>query len=78
MTVTIPALMRARRVLAMAPEARKAAAVAEALDGPLAESCPASILRRAAHATLYLDAGSAGLIAAGTLRRRARARDPRR
>jgi glucosamine-6-phosphate deaminase len=54
-TVTIPALLRAGRVLAIVPEARKAGAVQRALEGPITTACPASILRRAAHATLYLD-----------------------
>ena len=54
-TVTIPALLRARRVLVIVPEARKAAPVRAALDGPITTACPASILRPQAHATLYLD-----------------------
>jgi glucosamine-6-phosphate deaminase len=58
-TVTIPALLRAGRVLAIVPEARKAAAVRRSLCGPVAPSCPASALRRHAHATCYLDAESA-------------------
>jgi glucosamine-6-phosphate deaminase len=58
-TVTIPALLRARTVLAIVPEARKAGAVDRALHGPIATTCPASILRRTPHATLYLDAASA-------------------
>jgi glucosamine-6-phosphate deaminase len=62
-TVTIPALVRARRLLAIVPEARKAVPVRDALTGPIATSCPASYLRRQAHATLYLDADSASLLA---------------
>jgi len=58
-TVTIPALVSARRVLAIVPEARKAAPVHAALYGPITPSCPASFLRRQAQATLYLDADSA-------------------
>jgi glucosamine-6-phosphate deaminase len=58
-TVTIPALLRARRVLAIVPETRKAEAVRRALEEPITTSCPASILRQTAHATLYLDRGSA-------------------
>ena len=58
-TVTIPALLRATRVLAIVPEARKAAAVEQALHGPITTDCPASILRRTPHATLYLDVASA-------------------
>lgn len=59
-TLTIPALLRAERVLVVVPEARKAAAVRRALEGPIETACPASILRTAAHATLYLDRDSAG------------------
>jgi glucosamine-6-phosphate deaminase len=58
-TVTIPALLRATRVLAIVPEARKADAVRRTLEGPIATSCPASVLRRTPHATLYLDHASA-------------------
>jgi glucosamine-6-phosphate deaminase len=58
-TVTIPALLRAARVLAVVPESRKAVAVHTALDGPIATSCPASILRRTSQATLFLDLASA-------------------
>jgi glucosamine-6-phosphate deaminase len=54
-TVTIPALLRARRVLAIVPEARKADAVRRALEEPIGPACPASILRRSAHAALLLD-----------------------
>jgi len=58
-TLTIPALLAAKRVLAIVPEARKAEAVYRALRGPLSEDCPASILRRAPHTHLYLDVESA-------------------
>jgi glucosamine-6-phosphate deaminase len=62
-TVTIPALLRARRLLAIVPEARKAAAVEATLLGQISTACPATVLRRQAHATLYLDAESAALVA---------------
>jgi glucosamine-6-phosphate deaminase len=61
-TVTIPALVRARRLLAIVPETRKAIPVRDALTGPITTSCPASYLRRQSHATLYLDADSASLL----------------
>lgn len=61
-TLTIPSLLRARRVLAIAPEARKAQAVRAALTGPITTRCPASILQRVAHAKLFLDAESASLL----------------
>jgi glucosamine-6-phosphate deaminase len=62
-TVTIPALLRARRVLAVVPEERKAAPVKAALEGPISTACPASYLRTQPHATLYLDNESASLLA---------------
>ena len=52
-------LVRARRLLAIVPEARKAVPVRDALQGPITTDCPASYLRRQPHATLYLDAESA-------------------
>ncbi len=62
-TVTIPALLRARRVLAIVPEARKAVPVAGALEGPITTACPASALRTIAHATVHLEPESARLLA---------------
>ncbi|MCL5997377.1 MAG: glucosamine-6-phosphate deaminase [Chloroflexi bacterium] len=61
-TLTIPALLAARRMVCSVPEARKAAAVKAALTGPITPSCPASIMRTAAHATLLLDQESAALL----------------
>jgi glucosamine-6-phosphate deaminase len=62
LTMTIPALLAARAMLCIVPEARKAEAVRSALNGPLTENCPASLLRKASHCRLYLDAESAGLL----------------
>lgn len=61
-TLTIPTLCSAARMLCIAPEKRKARAVRDALHGPIATACPASILRRQSHATLFLDADSASLL----------------
>jgi glucosamine-6-phosphate deaminase len=61
-TVTIPALLAAGRVLAIVPEARKAEPVRSALEGPITTACPASVLRRFANATLYLDGESSALL----------------
>jgi len=41
------------------PEKRKAEAVRNALEGPVAPSCPASYLRTQSQAILFLDADSA-------------------
>jgi glucosamine-6-phosphate deaminase len=61
-TVTIPALLAASRVLAIVPEGRKVDAVRRALYGPISTECPASTLRRQANATLYLDDASAAAL----------------
>ena len=58
-TLTIPALLSAKRVLAIVPEARKADAVQCSLRGPISEDCPGSILRQTPHAHLFLDRESA-------------------
>ena len=60
--LTIPALLSARRVLCLAPEKRKAVPVRNMVQGPVATSCPASILRTAPHATLLIDTDSASLL----------------
>jgi glucosamine-6-phosphate deaminase len=61
-TLTIPALLAARKVLALVPEARKAAAVKASLEGPVDPDCPGSILRRTAHVHLFLDPESAAQV----------------
>jgi len=61
-TLTIPTLLAAARVQVVVPELRKAAAVHRALTGPVDAACPASILQRTAHATLYLDRDAASLL----------------
>jgi glucosamine-6-phosphate deaminase len=61
-TLTIPALMAATYMLAMVPEARKAAAVYKSLTDPIQVACPATILRQAPHAHLFLDLDSAASI----------------
>jgi len=58
-TVTVPALLRARSVLAIVPEGRKAEPVSAALSGPISAACPASALRTKVGATLHLDRASA-------------------
>jgi glucosamine-6-phosphate deaminase len=61
-TLTIPALCSAKKMLCICPETRKAKAVRGTLEGPISPECPASILRRQPHATLFLDAESTSLL----------------
>ena len=60
LTLTVPVFSTARRLSAHVPGPRKAAAVRAMLEGPIGESCPASVLRLHPDATLYLDSASAG------------------
>jgi len=62
LTATIPALLRARTVLAVVPEQRKAEPVRAALTGPVSTACPASVLRTRDHVTVFLDPRSASLL----------------
>jgi glucosamine-6-phosphate deaminase len=61
-SLTVPALLSARRVLALVPEKRKAQIVLRTLTGPITPDCPASILRTRTHTTLFLDADSASYL----------------
>ncbi len=62
LTVTCPALMRADAWICAVPELRKAQAVRDALEGPIATSCPSSIVRTHRNAKVYLDTESASLL----------------
>jgi glucosamine-6-phosphate deaminase len=65
MTVTIPAIMRARHVALLATGPRKAEALAAALEGPISVSCPASVLRRHPDVAVYIDAEAASQCSRG-------------
>jgi glucosamine-6-phosphate deaminase len=58
LTLTIPRLLRADRLFCIVPGSIKRDAVRRTLYGPVATTCPASILRQQAHCTLYLDVES--------------------
>jgi len=62
LSVTIPRLMQVPHLFVMVPGVRKAEAVRAALEGPISEDCPASILRQHPSATLFLDRDSASLL----------------
>jgi glucosamine-6-phosphate deaminase len=59
LTLTVPALMRGVCLNAVVPGSAKAEAVRQTIEGPIALSCPASILRTHPNAALFLDADSA-------------------
>lgn len=61
-TLTVPALLAPKRILAIVPEARKAEAVRLCLAEPVSEERPGSVLRTVENAALYLDPDSAALV----------------
>lgn len=63
LTLTIHALLQPENLFIIVPEARKAAAVKAALEGPVTALCPASILRTRPDARMYLDQESSALLA---------------
>ncbi len=58
-TLTIPTLFRIPQLLVSVPGARKAQIIRRVLREPVAEACPATILRMHPNATLFLDCESA-------------------
>lgn len=58
-TLSIPRLLRARKLFCCVPGFLKMAAVTRAFTGPIEPSSPASILRKHDGCTVYLDAQSA-------------------
>jgi len=62
LTLTIPTLMRSRHLICTVPGLNKARAVQAMLEGPITESCPASVLRRHPSAVMFLDEEAAALL----------------
>jgi glucosamine-6-phosphate deaminase len=58
-SMTIREVLRARQIVCSVPDARKASAVRAAIEGPLSNMLPASILRQHPNATILLDESSA-------------------
>jgi glucosamine-6-phosphate deaminase len=61
-SMSVRQILKAKEIVAVVPEARKAAAVKACLEGAITPLSPASILRTHANTTLYLDRGSASLL----------------
>ncbi|HTK11441.1 MAG TPA: glucosamine-6-phosphate deaminase [Ktedonobacteraceae bacterium] len=61
-TLTIPALLAGKALFCMVPGETKRNAVQQTLQGAISTACPASILRRQANCTLYLDGDSSALL----------------
>jgi glucosamine-6-phosphate deaminase len=61
-SMSIRQILKAKEILTIAPDARKAEAVRATLEGEISPMTPASVLRRHADTTLYLDTNSASLL----------------
>ncbi len=62
LSLTIPTLMARPKLFAIVPGPAKRQAIKSTIEGPVAPSCPASILRRHPNAHLFIDSDSASLL----------------
>jgi glucosamine-6-phosphate deaminase len=67
-SMSIRQILKAREIICVVPDQRKAAPVKSALEGPIGPDLPASALRGHGNVTMYLDAASAALLHPDTLR----------
>ena len=58
-SMSVRQILKAKQLIVSVPDKRKAKAVGAAIDGPLSNRCPASILREHNQCTLFLDEASA-------------------
>lgn len=63
-SMTIKQIMKAKQILCIAPDARKANAIAACFNGDVSPLAPASILQQHPDATIYLDEASAAMLSA--------------
>ncbi len=61
-SMSIKQILKSKVLVVSVPDERKAKAVAEAINGPLTNECPASILRTHTDCHLFLDKNSASLL----------------
>ena len=66
-SMSVGQMMKAREMIVVVPDERKAAAVKAALEGPLTPQVPASILRTHPTVTLYLDEPAASRLERATI-----------
>jgi glucosamine-6-phosphate deaminase len=62
LSLTIPTIMARPRLFAIVPGPAKREAIKSTIEGPVATTCPASILRRHPDAHLFIDRDSASLL----------------
>jgi glucosamine-6-phosphate deaminase len=62
LSMTVRQILKARQIIAVVPDARKAGAVAKCFNGEISPMAPSSILRTHPNTVLYLDKDSAALL----------------
>lgn len=67
-SMSVRQILKAREIVSVVPDGRKAKAVKMCVEGAISPMAPASILRRHANTTVYLDRDSASLLDAATRR----------
>ena len=60
LSMSVPQIMKSKRIVCTVPDARKAAAVKNAVQGPVSNLCPSSILQTHPDCTMFLDPAAAG------------------
>ena len=65
-SMSVRQILKSREIIAVVPDARKAAAVKACVEGPVSPLAPASILQTHPNTTLYLDRDSAALLSGTT------------
>ena len=66
-SMSVRQVLKAKKIICIVPDARKAKAVKACFDGEISPQAPASILRTHAGTTVYLDQNSAALLNPATL-----------
>jgi len=61
-SMSVRQILKAKEILAVVPDRRKAQAVKACFEGEISPMAPASILRTHPNATIYLDTNSAALL----------------
>jgi glucosamine-6-phosphate deaminase len=68
-SMSVRQILKAKEILAVVPDTRKAHAIKLCFEGDIGPNAPASILRTHPSTTIYLDKNSASLLSAATLSR---------
>ena len=66
-SMSVRQVLKAKEILAVVPDARKAPAIKACFDGEISPMAPSSILRNHPNATVYLDRQSSALLSPATL-----------